>query len=138
MGRKPTVESVEKRAQEGIHRDIRGIYDVKAVENENGGVDLSWGIHEELEVWRMTCLSKTVVFTDRYEWSTKEIVRAYSGKHVVESDFRILKDKVLVPLKPVNVRKDGRIRAHVFLCVMALLLFRYAAWHVSLVWALKP
>ncbi|MFQ5800870.1 MAG: IS1634 family transposase [Candidatus Hydrothermarchaeales archaeon] len=129
-GRRPTPDSVKKRAREDIHRDVRGIYGIKAVENERGGIDLSWRIDEESEAWRLATLGKTLVFTDRHEWSTGEIVQAYSGKYVVEGDFRVLKDKVLVPLKPVNVRKDGRIQGHVFLCVMALLLFRYAAWHV--------
>lgn len=129
-GRRPTPKSVKRRAQEGcIHRDIRGIYDIKTVENEKGGIDLTWRVDRELEAWRMDCLGKSLVFTDRYEWCTGDIVWAYSGKYSVEDDFRALKDKVLVPLKPVHVRKDGRIRAHVFLCVMALLLFRYAAWH---------
>jgi transposase len=129
-GRRPTPKSVKRRAREGIHQDIRGIYDIKAVENEKGGIDLTWRVDGELEARRLACLGKTLVFTDRHGWSTGEIVWAYSGKYAVEGDFRVLKDKVLVPLKPVHVRKDERIRAHVFLCVMALLLFRYAAWHV--------
>jgi len=128
-GRRPTVDSVEKRARGGIHRDVRGVYGIRAVMNEDGGIDLRWEVDGELEAWRQACLGKTLVFTDRHGWGTGEIVRAYSGKYVVEGDFRVLKDKVLVPLKPVHVRRDGRIQAHVFLCVMALLLFRYVAWH---------
>jgi len=32
---------------------------------------------------------------------------------------------MLVPLKPVHVRTDEHIRAHVFICIMGLLFHRY-------------
>jgi len=44
---------------------------------------------------------------------------------MIEEDIKWLKDKLLIPLKPVYVRKDRKIRAHVFLCVIGLLLYNY-------------
>ena len=66
-------------------------------------------------------MGKTVVFTDKEDLTTKEIVEMYDSRNMIEEDIKWLKDKLLIPIKPVYVRKDVKIRAHVFLCVMGLL-----------------
>lgn len=68
---------------------------------------------------------KSVVFTDKANLSTKEIADMYDSRNMIEEDIKWLKDKLLIPLKPVYVRKDRKIRAHVFLCVIGLLLYNY-------------
>jgi len=68
-------------------------------------------------------MGKTVVFTDKETLTTKEIVEMYDSRNMIEEDIKWLKDKLLIPIKPVFVRKDVKIRAHVFLCVMGLLLY---------------
>jgi len=70
-------------------------------------------------------MGKTVVFTDKEDLTTKEIVELYDSRNMIEDDIKWLKDKLLIPIKPVYVRKDVKIRAHVFLCVMGLLLYNY-------------
>ena len=70
-------------------------------------------------------MGKTVVFTDMENLATKEIVDMYDSRNMIEEDIKWLKDKLLMPVKPVYVRKDVKIRAHVFLCVMGLLLHNY-------------
>jgi len=70
-------------------------------------------------------MGKTVVFTDKEDLTTKEIVEMYDSRNMIEEDIKWLKDKLLIPIKPVYVRKDVKIRAHVFLCVMGLLLHNY-------------
>ena len=70
-------------------------------------------------------MGKTVVFTDKEDLTTKEIVEMYDSRNMIEDDIKWLKNKLLIPIKPVYVRKDVKIRAHVFLCVMGLLLHNY-------------
>jgi len=60
-----------------------------------------------------------------HEWSNQQIAESYNSKYQIEDDFKWLKDKLLVPVKPVHVRKDEHIRAHVFICLMGLLFYRY-------------
>lgn len=52
----------------------------------------------------------------------EQIHRLYRQKHIVETDFRTMKS--VVELRPVYHRDDAKIRAHVTLCVLALLLER--------------
>ncbi|MDI6738424.1 MAG: hypothetical protein QME12_08010 [Nanoarchaeota archaeon] len=48
-----------------------------------------------------------------------------------KDDFKTLKDKLLIPVKPINHRLDHRIRAHIFICVLATVMYRYLLWKVK-------
>jgi transposase len=65
-----------------------------------------------------------VVVTDKADLSTEEILRTYNSKNMIEEDFKWMEDKVLIPLWPFYVRKDLSVRAHVFLVVLGLMLYR--------------
>lgn len=51
-----------------------------------------------------------------------ELDRLYRAKDAVEKDFHVIKS--VVQLRPVRHRKESKIRAHVTLCMLALLLER--------------
>jgi len=71
---------------------------------------------------------KLIIFTDKSEWHSKKIVQTYNNKYLVEDDFKLLNDELLVPIGPIYHTKDFNIRVHVFLAVMGLLFYRYLAW----------
>jgi hypothetical protein len=54
--------------------------------------------------------------------SAAEIVRLYHAKDAIEKDFQTI--KALVKLQPVYHHTDPKVRAHVTLCMLALLLER--------------
>ena len=58
--------------------------------------------------------------------SSEDLVRAYKKLRFVELAFRNLKT-VQLELRPVFHKTDDRIRAHVFLCVLAY----YLQWHMK-------
>lgn len=51
-----------------------------------------------------------------------ELSRMYRSKHQVEVDFHIIKS--VLKIRPVHHRTDAKVRAHVTLCMLALLLQR--------------
>ena len=53
------------------------------------------------------------------------------SRNQIETDIMWLKDKLMIPLKPTYVRRDVKIRAHVFLCVMGLLLYNYTLYTIA-------
>ena len=57
--------------------------------------------------------------------SAPETVRAYKGLAVVERAFRSLKS-VDLKIRPIHHRRTDRVRAHVFLCMLAY----YVEWHM--------
>ena len=68
---------------------------------------------------------KWVLITNDDTLSTAEVAKTYKGLLVIERCFRTLKTSRL-RVKPVYHRKIERIRTHVKLCVLALLLERVA------------
>jgi transposase len=58
-----------------------------------------------------------------------DVVRAYKQLKEVERDFRVLKGPEL-EIRPIHHRLEHRVRAHVFLCMLAL----YIEWHLRHAW----
>lgn len=63
---------------------------------------------------------KRILFTNRDEWTTAEVVAAYRSQAEVESGFRQMKDPLVVSFSPMHHWTDQKIRVHVFTCVLAL------------------
>ena len=84
-------------------------------------------VDEAQEQRLLASMGKQLIFTDM-KGGSAEIVKAYNSKHLIEEDFKFLKDRLLIPIKPVYHRLDKTIKVHVWLCLMALLFFRYIIW----------
>jgi DDE family transposase len=70
---------------------------------------------------------RTTVAAQRLQ--TPDVVRAYKQLKQVERDFRALKGPQL-EIRPIHHRLEHRVRAHVFLCMLAL----YLEWHLRHAW----
>ena len=64
------------------------------------------------------------------ELGAPAVVTAYKNLKYVERDFRHLKSDDL-DLRPIFHRLDGRVRAHVLICMLAC----YLTWHLRHAWA---
>jgi transposase len=67
-----------------------------------------------------TLFGKRILFTNRDEWPTSDVVAAYRSQSEVEAGFRQMKDPHLVSFGPMHHWTDSKIRVHVFYCVLAL------------------
>ena len=123
-GRKMTAKGLINRVVDAIPKQYRGLFNYNVIEKE-GELQLDFSLNESREKEFYLEMGKTVVFTDKESLSTKEIADMYDSRNMIEDDIKWLKDKLLIPVKPVYVRKDVKIRAHVFLCVKGLLLHNY-------------
>jgi transposase len=97
----------------------------------DGKLELDFKLEEARETEHILAMGKTVIFTDQKDLTLREIVETYDARNQIENDIAWLKDKLLIPLKPVYVRKDSQIRAHVFLCVTGLLLYNYLLYVIQ-------
>src|SRR5215210_5675071 len=70
---------------------------------------------------------RTTVAAERLD--APDVVRAYKQLKEVERDFRVLKGPEL-EIRPIHHRLEHRVRAHVFLCMLAL----YLEWHLRQAW----
>jgi transposase len=67
---------------------------------------------------------KRVLITDRFDWSTSEVVIAYRSQWQVEAGFRQLKDHDHIAVAPMFHWTDQKIAVHLFTCVLALSVLR--------------
>lgn len=123
-GRKPSEKGIINRLGDLVPRDLRGVLDY-GIEQTGEGRPCPWlRVKDNEEKAYRRSLGLTVVFTDHAELSTEEILRAYNSKYLVEEDFKWMEDRVIIPVWPFFVRRDRAIRAHVFLVVLGLMLYR--------------
>ena len=62
--------------------------------------------------------------------ASADVVRSYKRLAEVERAFRTLKS-IELEIRPINHRREQRVRAHVFLCMLAY----YLEWHLRRAWA---
>ena len=62
--------------------------------------------------------------------SAEDTVRSYKNLAQVERAFRTLKG-IELQIRPIHHRSEDRVRAHVFLCLLAY----YVEWHMRQAWA---
>ncbi|MBN1234942.1 MAG: IS1634 family transposase, partial [Methanotrichaceae archaeon] len=129
-GRKITAKGLINRIVDAIPKQYRGLFDYRIIETD-GKLELVFKLDEVRETEHILAMGKTVIFTDQKDSTLREIVETYDARNQIENDIAWLKDKLLIPLKPVYVRKDSQIRAHVFLCVTGLLLYNYMLYVIQ-------
>ena len=123
-GRRPAEKGIIDRLGDLIHKDLGGIFDY-GMERTGDGHPCPWFKVKEgtKEAYRGS-LGITVVFTDQAGMGTEEILRMYNSKSMIEEDFRWMEDRDVIPLWPFFVRKDLTVRAHRFLVLLGLMLYR--------------
>ncbi len=93
------------------------------VRKGKGFADFQWWIDERVfNRIKRECLGKKILFTDREDWSSCDIIRAYHGQWKIEGVFKQMKDPYFVSWRPMFHWTDQKIMVHGFYCVIALLL----------------
>jgi transposase len=130
-GKKITRKGLCTNANKIIYSNLSTIFKYKI--SEEGKITFEYWVDKTAEEEFKNSFGKIAIFTDLHDSSSADIARTYFAKNLVEEDFKFLKDKLLIPVPPFFMRKDGRIRVHVFLCVMGMLFYRYLAKKVKYV-----
>jgi transposase len=122
-GRRPTVESTEKRVARILSREhMKAIFEVN-VESVDNAVRLSYRLKQAaLSKLTATVLGKTILFTDNDDWTDEQIILAYRSQYHIEHAFREMKNPTFLGWNPRLHWTDQKIRVHAFYCVAALTL----------------
>ena len=70
-------------------------------------------------------LGRTVLLTNRMDWTDEQVVNGYSGQQQVEQVFRGLKDGNWLGWGPMYHWTDSKIRIHAFYCMLGISLLKY-------------
>jgi transposase len=70
-------------------------------------------------------LGRTVLMTNRMDWTAEQVVAGYGGQQKVEQVFRGLKDGNWLNWDPMYHWTDSKIRVHAFYCMLGISLLNY-------------
>jgi transposase len=124
----------KRRSREQLEREvdrilqgqyIRQVLRVELDERAPGRWTLTWRIDAEAyDELVESYLGRRILITDRHDWSTTEILRAYRGQSDVEAAFENLKDPFHLAVRPQYHWTDQKIAVHAWCCVLGYLLAR--------------
>jgi len=95
---------------------------ITKVLGSDGNMTLTVSIDEKARKTHEATLGRTILFTNREVWTPEAIIWSYREQYIVEHAFRDMKSPAVIAVRPMYHHADTSIRAHVFLCVISLLL----------------
>jgi transposase len=79
-------------------------------------------------------LGRTLLLTNRQDWTAEQVVQAYSGQQEIERVFRGLKEGDWLNWQPMYHWTDSKIRVHAFYCMLGLSLLHYVHQQARSFW----
>lgn len=121
-GKAPTAASIKKQAQDALAG--QHVKAVLAVQVGDGKIPTLSFQTDQAALSRLVekQLGKTILFTDNDDWTNEEIVLGYRSQHHIEDAFRQMEHPHYLSWQPMYHWTDSKIRAHAFICVLALTL----------------
>jgi transposase len=80
-------------------------------------------------------LGRTMLLTNRLDWTAEQVVEGYSGQQQIERVFRGLKDGDWLSWGPMYHWTDSKIRVHAFYCMLGISLLQYIHKKAQAAWA---
>jgi transposase len=80
-------------------------------------------------------LGRTVLLTNRMDWSAEQVVAGYGGQPSIERVFRGLKDGQWLAWDPMYHWTDRKIRIHAFYCMLGISLLQFVHQQAKSAWA---
>ena len=115
-------EAVEKKLKAMVGKRALADVIITELQGTDGNMTLTVSIDEKARKTHEATLGRTILFTNREDWTPEAVIWGYREQYIVEHAFRDMKSPTAIAVRPMYHHADTSIRAHVFLCVIALLL----------------
>jgi transposase len=113
---------------------LSGLVHYQIVE-EPGGKRLVFQVdHAALQELLTHRLGRTLLATNRLDWTPEQVVAAYAGQQQIERVFRGLKEGDWLNWQPLYHWTDSKIRVHAFYCLLGLSLLHYVHRQAQAFW----
>ncbi len=99
------------------------LYDLEFAQSPEG-LTLTFRKNVYLVSRKQAMFGKNIIITDNTDWLTGDIIEASLARWQVEDRFRVSKDDDLVGTSHFRHWTDGKIRCHLFTCVVAMTYLR--------------
>jgi transposase len=105
------------------------------LDGQNGRWHLQFDFHHAAFQKLLTHrLGRTLLLTNRTDWTAEQIVAGYSGQQQIEQVFRGLKDGDWLGWGPMYHWTDSKIRIHAFYCLLGISLLKYLHKQAQSAW----
>jgi len=123
-GQTPSLASVQKQcAQIRKRQHLKKVMTVEVNVGASGVPNLQYGIDAAaLQTLANTYLGKTLLISDRSEWTDEQIIQAYRSQFLIEDVFKESKARHSGSWWPMHHWTDSKIRVHGLYCSVAQLL----------------
>jgi len=124
-GKPPTLNTTQKKVDKILAaRHMKDVLDITLhTEPKTKLPQLTYRVNTSgIDHLCRTLFGKTIIFTDRDDWSDEDIVIGYRGQYKIESAFRDMKNSHFISWQPMFHWTDQKIRVHAFYSVLALTL----------------
>ena len=107
-GRRSTVQSVTERIEDALPPKWRGVFKYRVgatLDQDPPRFSVTGWVEAKKEAELKEGFGKTVVFTDRVDWTDEQIVQTYFARSGMEEEFHVLKDVLLMPVMPIRIAR---------------------------------
>lgn len=127
-----TEEGLTKKIQ-GIVKGqfITGVIDWHLTQKQEGKFTLDFSINEKKLQEVEDKMGFRILMTDRHQWSSAEIIKAYLGQSKVEYAFKNTKNPYHIAFRPQFHWTDQKIKVHYFMCILGYLLTTLVQYKVK-------
>ncbi len=123
--RRTDVATISRRVGRLLGQNTRaaGLFDIQVRAAENGAAQIEWKKVEKWRAWAKLSEGSYVLRSNVTGWSDEDLWRAYIQLTDAEAAFRIQKSDL--SLRPVWHQKEGRVLAHILVCFLAYVLWKF-------------
>jgi len=127
---KPQARWKENQIRAKIQRWLSGQFLEELIRYQIESRDARWRLQFDFDTaaWQRLVdqrLGRTVLLTNRIDWSAEQVAIGYSGQQEIEKVFRGLKDGDWLGWGPMYHWTDRKIRIHAFYCMLGISLLQH-------------
>ena len=136
---KPKARWDEQKIRSKIERWLSGQFLADVIQYEIQQRDGRWHLQFDFNTaaWQRLLthrLGRTVLLTNRMDWTAEQVASGYSGQQSIERVFRGLKDGEWLGWGPMHHWTDRKIRIHAFYCMLGISLLQYVHKQAQVAW----
>jgi len=136
---KPKARWDEKKIRSKIQRWLSGQFLTDVIDYELQQRGGHWQLQFDFNIaaWERLLthrFGRTVLLTNRVDWTAEQIAAGYSGQQSIERVFRGLKDGQWLGWGPMHHWTDRKIRIHAFYCLLGTSLLQHVHKQAQTAW----
>lgn len=103
-------------------RKAGALIEWKLLKKRNGPYYIEYHVADEKLAQIENSLGFRIIMTNRHDWDSADIIKAYHGQSFIENSFKNIKNPFHLAVTPEFHWTDQKIQVHFFSCVLGFLL----------------